>query len=102
MTAKTDKKPRTGTERMNLIRKLLKWRIVLQYIGAAIMVPAVVLGVLMNFDLVPTSLAVTLLWAIAVAIIPLTGSITCTIIVNKMRDKMISKMGKIDISPDDK
>jgi len=89
--------PRTVTQQIQLQKRLLKWRKVLQWIGAAIMVPAVVLGITMNIGsainvtLIPLFLAEPLLIAIGVAIIPLLGSIACTITVNKLRERNYKK-----------
>lgn len=79
---------------VTLIIRLLKWRIVLQWIGAVIMVPAVILGLTMNFGWVSISLAEPLLWAIMVAIVPLLGSIGCTIAVHYLKDLFRSQTAK--------
>ena len=74
-------------KRMKLQKRLLRWRIVLQWIGGVIMVPSVILGLSMNFGWVPTWLAEPLLVAIGIAIIPLLGSISCTIAFHNIRER---------------
>ena len=83
----TDSKTTDFEARKKLMKRLWAWRNRLQLVGGIIMVPSVIAGLAMNFGWVPLFLAEPLLIAIGVAIIPLLGSMVCTITYNHTKDK---------------
>ena len=70
---------------------LMKWRLILQWVGAFIMIPAVVLGTAVNFGWLDSAFAMPALIGVGVAMIPLLGSVVCTLTYHGIRNNLIKQ-----------
>ena len=77
---------------------LVKWRLILQWVGSIIMVPSVIVGTAVNFGWVDIGWSQPAFTGVVIALVPLVGSIICTMTYLGIRNNL----GWVAISNDER